>query len=263
LLRAAEVSFAYGPGPAGVRGVSLEVARGGLVGVIGPNGSGKTTLLRLLAGLLAPASGRITLDGRDIARMTRRQLARRIAVVPQETRLAFEYSALEVVLMGRYPHLGPFELEGADDEAAAREALSATGTLHLAGRPFQTLSGGEKQRVIIAGALAQSADLMLLDEPTAALDPGYQIEISTLLGRLNAERGVTIVVATHDLNVAAALCRDLLLVREGRVVAAGPTPEVLTRESVRALYDIEADVTFHERAGHLTVVPLRRAKGAV
>jgi iron complex transport system ATP-binding protein len=262
LLQAADVTFAYGPGQAGLRGVSLDVERGGLVGVLGPNGSGKTTLLRLLAGLLTADSGRITIDGRDVAHMTRRSLARRMAVVQQETRLSFDYSVLDVVLMGRFPHLGPFELESADDEALAREALAATGTLALAARPFQTLSGGEKQRVIIAGALAQAADLMLLDEPTAALDPGYQIEIAALLSRLNAERGVTIVVATHDLNLATGLCRDLLLLREGRVLAAGPTGAVLTRESVRALYDIEADVRFHEGAGHLTVVPLRRTKGA-
>ena len=261
MLRAADVSFAYGPGQAGLHGVSLDVERGGLVGVLGPNGSGKTTLLRLLGGLLTPASGRITIDGRDVSHMTRRDLARRIAIVPQETRLSFEYSVLEVVLMGRFPHLGPFELESPEDVTIARRALEATGTLALADRPYQTLSGGEKQRVIIAGALAQGTDLMLLDEPTAALDPGYQIEIAALLRRLNADRDVTIVVATHDLNFAAGLCRDLLLLREGRVLASGPTTKALTRESVRALYDVEADVTFHQGAGHLTVVPLRRVRG--
>ncbi len=259
MLRAADVSFTYGPGRTVLHGVSLDVAQGGLVGVLGPNGSGKTTLLCLLGGLLRPTAGRVTIDGDELARLPRREAARRIAVVPQETRLAFDYSVLEVVLMGRYPHLGSFELEGPGDVAMAREALAATGTLALADRPFVTLSGGEKQRVVIAGALAQAAGLMLLDEPTAALDPGYQIEISTLLGRLNAERGVTVVVATHDLNFAAGLCRDLVLLREGRVLAAGPTAEVLTTQSVRAVYGVEADVAFHPGAGHLTVVPLRRA----
>jgi iron complex transport system ATP-binding protein len=260
LLQAADVVFAYGPGKAGLHGVSVDVPRGSLVGILGPNGSGKTTLLRLLGGMLAPASGRIAIDGKDLSRLARRDLAREIAVVPQETRLSFEYSVLEVVLMGRYPHLGAFELEGQDDLAIAREALAATGTLALQDRAFPTLSGGEKQRVIIAGALAQSARLMLLDEPTAALDPGYQIEIAALLRRLNGERGVTMAVATHDLNLAAGLCQRLVLLREGRVLAAGPTAEVLTRETVRALYDVEADVRFHEGAGHLTVVPLRRTR---
>jgi len=260
LLQAADVTFAYGPGKAGLHGVSVDVPSGGLVGILGPNGSGKTTLLRLLGGMLSPASGRIVVDGRDLTRMARRDLAREIAVVPQETRLSFEYSVLEVVLMGRYPHLGPFELEGSDDLRIAREALAATGTLALEDRPFPTLSGGEKQRVIIAGALAQAARLMLLDEPTAALDPGYQLELAGLLRRLNAERGVTMAVATHDLNLAAALCGRLVLLRDGRVLAAGPTAEVLTRETVRALYDVDADVHFHEAAGHLTVVPLRRTR---
>jgi iron complex transport system ATP-binding protein len=260
LLQAADVTFAYGPGKAGLHGVSVAVPRGSLVGIIGPNGSGKTTLLKLLGGMLAPASGRITLDGRDLSSLARRELAKEIAVVPQETRLSFEYSVLEVVLMGRYPHLGAFELEGRDDLRIAREAMAATGTLALEERSFPTLSGGEKQRVIIAGALAQSAQLMLLDEPTAALDPGYQIEIAGLLGRLNADRGVTMAVATHDLNFAAGLCQQLVLLRDGRVLAAGPTAQVLTRESVRSLYDVDADVHFHEGAGHLTVVPLRRAR---
>jgi iron complex transport system ATP-binding protein len=258
LLQAADISFEYGPGQAGLHGVSIDVPRGGLVGIIGPNGSGKTTLLRLLGGMLAAGSGRITIDGRDLARMPRRDLARLISVVPQETRLSFEYSVLEVVLMGRYPHLGAFELESQDDVAIAREALAATGTLALEGRLFPTLSGGEKQRVVIASALAQSAGLMLLDEPTAALDPGYQIEIASLLRRLNQERGVTMAVATHDLNLAAGLCRDLVLLRGGRVIAAGPTDQVLTRDAVRSLYDVEADVHFHAGAGHLTVVPLHR-----
>jgi len=258
LLQAADVSFVYGPGLAGLHGVSLEIPPGDLVGILGPNGSGKTTLLRLLGGMLPPASGRVMIDGRDLARIPRRDIAKRIAVVPQETRLSFEYSVLEVVLMGRYPHLGAFELESQQDLAMAREALAATGTLALEDRLFQTLSGGEKQRVIIASALAQSAGLMLLDEPTTALDPGYQIEIAMLLRRLNAERGVTMAVATHDLNLAAGLCRRLILLRRGRVLAAGPTAQVLTAESIRALYDVEADVHFHAGAGHLTVVPLRR-----
>ena len=260
MLQSADVTFAYGPGKAGLHGVSVDVPGGSLVGILGPNGSGKTTLLRLLGGMLTPASGRITIDGRDVSRVPRRQLARQIAVVAQETRLAFEYSVLEVVLMGRYPHLGAFELESQDDVVIAREALAATGTLNLEDRLFPTLSGGEKQRVVIASALAQAADLMLLDEPTAALDPGYQIEIATLLRRLNAERGVTMAVATHDLNFAASICDRLVLLRAGHVLAAGPTADVLTRETVRALYDVDADVRFHEDAGHLTVVPLRRTR---
>src|SRR5262249_11274622 len=135
--------------------VSIEIPTGGLVGILGPNGSGKTTLLKLLAGVLAPHAGEVSLDGQNVTTMPARQRARRIGVVPQETHLACECSVLEIALMGRYPHLGRFEIEGPADLAAALEALDATGTRPLADRPFQTLSGGEKQRVIIASALAQ------------------------------------------------------------------------------------------------------------
>ena len=268
MLQASNVSLAFGGSAAaraagpqpGLHEVTLRVDRGSLVGVLGPNGSGKTTLLRLLSGTLAPHAGRVTLDGTDIRHLSRTAVARRMAVVPQETHLAFDYSVLEIVLMGRYPHLRPFELEGPDDLAIARDALAATGTAALERRAFATLSGGEKQRVIIASALAQSAGIMLLDEPTASLDPGYQIEIAALLRRLNEERGITMVVATHDLNFAASICRQLVLLRAGRVLASGPTPAVLTGELVEALYGVEADVRHHERAGHLTVVPIRRTE---
>src|SRR5439155_15179058 len=184
-----DVSFAYDAGARLVLdGVSLAAPRGAIVGLLGPNGSGKTTLLRLLSGTLTPARGRISLEGTPVAALSRRDLARRIAVVPQETHSAFDFSAIEVVLMGRYPHLGAFELEGADDLAIAREALAATGTAALEARPFATLSGGEKQRVVIAGALAQASHVLLLDEPTASLDVGFQLDIAALLVRLNRER---------------------------------------------------------------------------
>src|SRR6185436_9916129 len=154
MLRAIELTVAFGAKRVLDR-VSLDVPAGALVGVLGPNGSGKTTLLRVLAGTLPPQSGRVTLDGADISKLDRRSVARRVAVVPQDTHLAFDYTVLEVALMGRYPHLGSFEVEGPADFAAAEAALEATGTLDLAQRAYTTLSGGEKQRVIIASALSQ------------------------------------------------------------------------------------------------------------
>jgi iron complex transport system ATP-binding protein len=179
--------------------------------------------------------------------------------VPQETHTTFDFSVIDMVLMGRYPHLGPFELEGAADLEIARDALAATGTAALEARSFATLSGGEKQRVIIASAVAQASDALLLDEPTAALDLGYQFEIAALLRRLNTQRGTTMVVSTHDLNLAAAVCERVVLLKEGRVLARGTTEETLTAANIRLLYDVEADVQFHARAGHLTVVPIARA----
>ena len=156
MLRAADVTFSYHAlGTPVLRGVSLDVPADGFVGILGPNGSGKTTLLRVLAGTIQPSSGRVFLDDQDLSRVSRTTMARRMAVVPQDTHLAFDFTALEVVLMGRYPHLATFEVEGPRDIAIAREALEATGTRELENRLFATLSGGEKQRVIIAGALAQ------------------------------------------------------------------------------------------------------------
>jgi len=258
LLQAANVSFVYRHGAQALDDVSVAVPRGSIVGLIGPNGSGKTTLVRILNGTLAASAGAVSLDGAPLASFSRRDLARRIAVVPQETHVTFDFSALEIVLMGRYAHLGAFAIEGPDDMVIARRALAATGTETLASRQFATLSGGEKQRVVIAGALAQSSDVLLLDEPTTALDIGFQFEIASLLARLNREHGTTMVLSTHDLNLAAMLCTELVLMKQGRVLARGATSEVLTGDNIRQLYGVDADVTFHSRAGHLTVVPLAR-----
>jgi iron complex transport system ATP-binding protein len=290
VLQAHDVAFGY-VGTEVLRGVSLEVPADGFVGILGPNGSGKTTLLRTMSGTIRPSRGSVTLDGVDLTRIPRQQIARRMAVVPQETRLAFDFSALEVVLMGRYPHLGRFEVEGPADLAIAHEALAATGTADLAERQFTTLSGGEKQRVIIASALAQVAPrlgsdptrsagsranasgsdpdvrkrtpgsdpiYLLLDEPTVALDLAYQLEIAHLLQKLQQQRRIAIAVSTHDLNFAAAFCRSLVLLKNGRVLAAGPTADVLTPDLIRQLYGVRADVTRHADAGHLVVVPIAR-----
>lgn len=259
LLWADNVSFRYAPkAPLVVDGVSVRLTDGAFAGILGPNGSGKTTLLRLLSGTRKPTAGRVLLGDRPLDRLSRRDAAREIAVVPQETELAFEYTAIEMVLMGRHPHLGVFNVEGPDDIRIAHESLAATGTSHLAERRFHELSGGEKQRVVIASALAQSARLLLLDEPTASLDLGYQLEIASLLRALNKERGVTMAISTHDLNLAASMCTELILMRGGRVIAAGPTPAVLTADNIGRLYDIEADVQMHAGTGRVTVVPVRR-----
>ena len=257
MLQADSVRFAYDR-RAVLDGVNLEIARGDVVGILGPNGSGKTTLLRLLSGTRRPSAGQVRLDGTPLADLPRRAVARRMAIVPQETLLAFDYTVLEMVLMGRHPHLGLFELEGPEDFTVARDALRATGTDHLEDRGFGTLSGGEKQRVVIAAALAQASDILLLDEPTASLDLGYQLEVASLVTRLNRDRGVTIAISTHDLNLAAAVCRHVVLLRDGRVLADGPTTDVLTPDNVRRLYDVEADVRLHEPSGHLVVVPMAR-----
>jgi iron complex transport system ATP-binding protein len=270
-LRAQAVSFAYREREPVLRDVDLRIPRGGLCGILGPNGSGKTTLLRLLGGLVSPQSGSITLDGADVSRIPRNIIARRMAIVPQETQLAFDYTVLEMALMGRYPHLGAFEIEGPDDLALARQALDATGTLALQSRMFNTLSGGEKQRVVIASALAQfgtpagtggTTEALLLDEPTASLDLAYQLEIRSILERLNRDRGLTIVVSTHDLNLASSLCRDLILLDRGCVLAAGPSASMLEPGLIRQLYGVDVEISTHPASGHPLVVPLGRVSSS-
>ena len=255
MLRATDVWFAYDRSPV-LRGIELTVADGGIVGILGPNGSGKTTLLRVLAGTRRPQRGSVTLDGTPLQSFSRVELARRMAVVPQETHLAFDYTVTEVTMMGRYPHLGAFEIEGPSDAAIVEEALASTGTLHLKDRLFATLSGGEKQRVVIASALAQtSRGYLLLDEPTASLDISYQLEVAALLGRLHAERGVTIVISTHDLGLAGTLCDRLLMIRAGEVVADGETDAVLTPVNLRAVFDVDTEI-IRRPDGRRVVVPL-------
>jgi iron complex transport system ATP-binding protein len=210
----------------------------------------------------------VTLDGAPLASLARAAVARRLAVVPQETQLAFDYTVLEVAMMGRYPHLGAFEIEGPADLAVVDEALASTGTLALKERTFATLSGGEKQRVVIAAALAQIGSLqpqrdgadsryLLLDEPTASLDLGYQLEIVSLLQDLHRARRAGIVISTHDIGLAGTLCDTLLLLREGSVVASGRTDDVLTRGNLRRVYGVEAEIERHP-SGHRIVVPIRR-----
>jgi iron complex transport system ATP-binding protein len=264
-LTATDLWFGYDARAPVVRGMSLTVPSDGVVGILGPNGSGKTTLLRLLAGTRQPQRGTIVFDGTSLSSHSRAELARRLAVVPQETHIAYDYTAGEVAMMGRYPHLAAFEIEGPADHAIVDEAMGATGTAHLKARRFTTLSGGEKQRVIIAAALAQisatrgetAPRVLLLDEPTASLDLGYQLEVVAVLERLHREPALAIVMSTHDLNLAAAICRTVVLVRDGQVLASGTPADVLTKEHVRALYGVDADIVEHP-SGRRLVVGLRR-----
>jgi iron complex transport system ATP-binding protein len=166
---------------------------------------------------------------------------------------------LEMAMMGRYPHLGAFEIEGPEDVEIAREALRATGTLPFESRLFNTLSGGEKQRVVIAAALTQRPQVLLLDEPTASLDLAYQLEIRSILRSLNRDHALTIVISTHDLNLAAGLCRELILLDRGRILAAGPTESVLDSQLIRKLYGVEVEIANNPNAGQLTVIPIARS----
>ncbi len=234
LLEARGVSFAYG-GRAVLHQVEVAVAAGEVVGVIGPNGCGKTTLMRLLAGVLPPQAGEVRLDGRGLSTYRRIEVARRVAVLAQDGGVEFPFTVLEVVLMGRAPHLPALGFPGAHDLAVARAAMARLDVVDLEGRAIDRLSGGERQRVLIARALAQAPRVLLLDEPTTHLDLGHQARLIDLLHDLR-QQGLGIVAVLHDLNLAALACDRLVLLAGGRIVCAGAPRAVLTVEVLRQAY---------------------------
>jgi iron complex transport system ATP-binding protein len=246
------VSFAYPASaesrarPFALADVSVEIAPGEIVGVIGPNSSGKTTLIRLLTRVLEPASGEIRLEGVPVRGLSRTDLARRVAVVPQGILPQFPFTVGELVLMGRYPHDPGRYFESPRDRSVAREAMEATGVLELADMPLEHLSGGERQRAVIARALAQEPRLLVLDEPTAHLDLRYQVEVAALLRRLNRERGTTVLLVSHDLNLAAEVCDRLLLLNQGRVAALGAPEAVLDEALLASVFGCAVVVDKHE-----------------
>jgi len=215
--------------------VSFGVERGEWVGLIGPNGAGKTTVLRAIAGLVRHR-GRITLNGSDLAGLGRREVARRVAVVPQSPAMPAGMTVREYVLLGRTPHVSYVGREGRHDHAAAEQAIRRLDLIELAERPLATLSGGERQRAVLARALAQEASLLLLDEPTSALDAGRQQEALELIDRLRLDAGLTVIAAMHDLTLAGQYAPRLLLMSAGRIVAHGAAPEVLTEPLIAEHY---------------------------
>jgi iron complex transport system ATP-binding protein len=221
--------------------VSFEVAPGEVVGLVGHNGAGKTTLLRAATRVIDIEAGEITVGGRPIASLSRRELACKLATVPQDTNISFSFSAFEVVLMGRAPHQPLFGLESAEDLAHARDAMERMRISDLAGRSIQQLSGGERQLVMFARAIAQEPAILLLDEPTAFLDLRHRIDVLSAVRELAAEGGSALVVS-HDLGLAARACDRLVLMSEGRVAAQGAPDQVLTSEVLRSVYGIEADI---------------------
>jgi iron complex transport system ATP-binding protein len=216
--------------------ISFQVGKGEFMGVIGPNGSGKTTLLKILYRLLSPQQGEVLYELVPLKRMSRTDIAKRIGVVAQEAYPLFPFRVIEIVLMGRSPYLGYLMFESGRDLEIARKAMEWTEILSLSERPMDELSGGERKRVFIARALAQEPEVILLDEPTANLDIHHQIEFLDLILSLNRERGLTIVMATHDMNLASEFCDRLILLRQGRIYKIGASQEVITKETIETVY---------------------------
>ena len=235
LLKIDHLSGGYYQHPV-IKDISLEIKTGDFLGIIGPNGSGKTTLLRLMSRVLKPCAGSVSLFAEDIASMELKEFCRQAAFVPQDTAVNFSFTVFEVVLRGRIPHLKRLQPESRQDFAIAENAMKMTDTLDLKDKLIDELSSGERQRVIIAKALAQEPVLLFLDEPTAHLDIGHQIQVLDLLKKFNRQNKLTIAIVLHDLNLASLYCNRILLLNEGRIFKAGSPEEVLTYQNIEAVY---------------------------
>ena len=222
-----------------LRPTDLSIASGDLVGLLGPNGAGKSTLLRLMAGLLIPEQGNVLFEGRRFSSIPVRERARKIAYVPQATHFAFPLSVWEIVEMGRHPHLGRFQPMGSMDRKICERALELCDALEFKDRLYDELSGGERQRVLLASALAQTPQVLLLDEPTLSLDLAHQMLLFEIIRNLHRSEGMTVVVATHELNLAARFLDRLVLMRDGKIVADGRPSKVLTPARIRAVLGVD------------------------
>ena len=243
-LKAEDISFAYGERQV-LRDISLALEPGKFYGLLGPNGSGKTTLLDLLIGNRQPDAGRVTLQGNEVSTIARRDLARQMALVPQEFDLGFDFRVNEIVLMGRHPHIPRFASPGPEDIASSQGAMTDLEVDHLAERLITALSGGEKQRVVAARALAQDTPLLIMDEATANLDIQHTIQIFQVV-RSKVEEGGTVLAAIHDLNLAAAFCDELFVLNDGKLHASGPPAEILTSTMIGEVFGVGCQTTFDE-----------------
>ncbi len=256
-LRTQGMGYRFGQEIWALREIDLEIRPGEFLGVLGPNGSGKSTLLKILDGILVPQEGEVRLNNRPLTTYHRADLAKEVAMVAQETHFRFSFSALEVVLMGRFPHLGRFQFEGQHDLSVAYKALEDTHCLHLAQRPIHKLSGGEKQRVLLARALAQEPRVILLDEPTSFLDLKYKKEIFDLIVVLTHHKGLSVLVVSHDIDLAAQYCDRVVMLREGRIYAQGLPEDVVTVQNIDAVYSCPVIVDRNPATGAPRVNLLR------
>ena len=254
-IELSDVSFAYGENVI-LQELSFKIHKGEFISIIGPNGAGKTTLLKLLSRVLKPEQGEIRLNGVDTQKIKRKELARIIGVVPQDSFIHFPFSVLDVVLMGRYPHLGNMAFERKEDIEIAKKVMILTDVFHLKERDINDLSGGERQRVIIARALAQEPEILLLDEFASSLDLNHRIEIYDLIKRLNMERSLTIVNVSHDLNMASEYADRLLLLDRGTIHSIGKPKDVLTRDVIKDVFECNVLLEDSPVTGSPYIIPL-------
>lgn len=255
-IKTDSLTLYYGKHPA-LREISLDIRERGFYGLLGPNGSGKTTLINVICGLLKPSSGHVIWNGRELSSYSRRQIARSFAVVPQDYSINFPFTVLEVVMMGRKPHLGRLVRLTDEDLEIVYRCMDNCGVLEYAEKAITSLSGGERQRVILARALAQTPQVLFLDEATSNLDICHKIELLKLIKRLNTEQGVMVVAALHDLNLAGMFCEHLVYMDKGRIVCEGPTALVFNKEVIHEVFKVHVEIIKHASAGnyHLALLP--------
>jgi len=239
--------------------ISLTIKRGCFYSIIGPNGSGKTTLLRNIAKSLEPKSGSVFVENSDVTKLSSRSMAKRLSVVPQNTNIEFEFTVTDIVLMGRSPYIGRFESESSQDIEIAESAMRATNTWHLKDKRITEISGGERQRVIVARALAQDTGIMLLDEPVSQLDIHHQIEIMETIQKLIKNRKITAVSVMHDLNLAAQYSDHIILIDEGRIVCQGRAHEVITEENIKRVYKLDSYIMDNPVTGKPYIIHVRKS----
>ncbi len=239
-----------------LKDIFFDIKKGTFLSIIGPNGSGKSTILKILNNIYYPESASILIEGKDINKFKKKELARKIALVPQDTAINYEFTVEEVVLMGRHPYKGRFEMENKDDYKLVEDALKLTNTYYLKNRMITELSGGERQRVLIARALAQEPSIILLDEPTAHLDINHQIEILNLLKTLNREKGTTIVLVIHDINLGIRYSDEILMLNKGRILGRGKPEKVITKENIKEAYDLKVEIDMNKHTDKIYLTPV-------
>lgn len=240
-----------------LKGLTFSIKKGEFLSIIGPNGSGKSTLLKTLNNLYKPNGGDILIEGKSIENYKRKELAKIIGFVPQDTIIDYEFTVEDVVMMGRNPYKRPFEKEDKKDLKIVNDCMNLTNVFKLKDRLITEISGGERQRVIIAKALAQNPSIILLDEPTSHLDINHQIELLNLLRTLNKEKGTTIVLIIHDINLAARYSNDLILLNEGEIIGSGSPEDVITAENIEKAYNLDVAIENNKYTNTVSLTPLK------
>lgn len=255
MIQVTDLTFSYKE-TAVLNRVNFRVNNGEFVGIIGPNGAGKSTLLKLLDGILKNPGSGIRIDGREITAYSRRELARKMGFVPQQFRTAFQFTAREIVMMGRFPHQGLWSVESQRDISVVEQAMQETDCAALADRLFASLSGGEQQRVVLASALAQEANILLLDEPTTALDLKHQVHFYRILKRLQQQQHKTILTVTHDINLAIQFCDRVIVLKDGELVADGRVTNIIDAALIEEVFGLPVYLISHPESGLPVILPV-------